>query len=263
MSSRRSIRRPLVALLVGGLVGGGLMAVTPAGAEVSNAVATSWKKVWKKELKPLADQRYYTKKNSDTRYQPKGSYETAGSGYTKVETDTKYQPKGSYALTGSSYTKGESDGKYLPRPAVIRGALGIGGQSTGVNDYFSGSISFGVQFASAPQAHYIRLGAAVPAGCSGTPQAPDAQPGHLCVFESYAGGPIGTNRDTCAASVPVCFGKADPWGAAVFMYASGAGQVESYLSWAARPPAAGLAAGSRETTLAQPPAGVTESPSTR
>ena len=51
------------------------MAVTPAGAEVSSAVATSWKKIWKKNLKPLADKRYYTKKQSDAAYQPKGSYE--------------------------------------------------------------------------------------------------------------------------------------------------------------------------------------------
>ena len=118
MSSRRSVRRPLVALLVGVLVGGGLMAVTPAGAEVSNAVATNWKKIWNKELKPQADQRYYTKKKSNKRY------------YTKSDSDAKYQAsrlglhegrvrhqvpaEGQLALTGSSYTKAESDGKYAP-----------------------------------------------------------------------------------------------------------------------------------------------------
>ena len=111
MSSRRTARQALAAVLVGVLVGGGLMVLTPAGAEVSSAVATNWKKIWNKELKPQADQRYYTKKKSDKRYQAKGSYETAGSGYTKAESDTKYQPKGNYALTGSSYTKAESDAK--------------------------------------------------------------------------------------------------------------------------------------------------------
>src|SRR6478609_6433122 len=125
MSSRRSIRRPLVALLVGVLVGGGLMAVTPAGAEVSNAVATNWKKIWNKELKPQADQRYYTKKKSNKRYYTKSDsdakYQAAGSGYTKAESDTKYQAKGNYALTGSSYTKSESDAKYAPYPKTIRG----------------------------------------------------------------------------------------------------------------------------------------------
>src|SRR5687768_17536337 len=127
MSSRRSVRQLFVAVLVGVLVGGGLMAVTPAGAEVSSALATNWKKIWKKELKPQADKRYYTKKKSDKRYQPKGSYETAGSGYTKAETyskaeaDAKYQPKGNYALNGSSYTKAESDAKYAPAQPLYRG----------------------------------------------------------------------------------------------------------------------------------------------
>ena len=115
MSSRRSVRRPLVALLVGVLVGGGLMAVTPAGAEVSNAVATNWKKIWNKELKPQADQRYYTKKKSNKRY------------YTKADADAKYQPKGNYALNGSSYTKAESDSKYAGAAAVPRYVLHVGG----------------------------------------------------------------------------------------------------------------------------------------
>ncbi len=84
------------------------MAVTPAGAEVSNAVATNWKKIWKKNLKPLADRRYYTKAQSDTKYQPKGSYETAGSGYTKAESDARY------SAAGSSYTKAEIDAKLAP-----------------------------------------------------------------------------------------------------------------------------------------------------
>ena len=100
MSSRRTGRQLLVAVLLGVLVGGGLMAVTPAGAEVSNALATNWKKIWNKELKPQADQRYYTKKKSNKRY------------YTKSDSDAKYQAKGNYALNGSSYTKAESDSKY-------------------------------------------------------------------------------------------------------------------------------------------------------
>ena len=73
MSPRRTPRQLVVAVLVGVLVGGGLLAVTPAGAEVSQVAATNWKKIWKKNLKPLADRRYYTKAQSDTKYQPKGS----------------------------------------------------------------------------------------------------------------------------------------------------------------------------------------------
>src|SRR6478609_1322564 len=183
MSSRRSIRRPLVALLVGALVGGGLMAVTPAGAEVSNAVATNWKKIWNKELKPQADQRYYTKKKSDKRYytksdsdakyQPKGSYAPTGSSYTKAESDAKY------AGAGSAYTKAESDGKYLLKRPLITGAWGFGGAAVG--GYAIDSINFPV-LSAAPTIHFINVGGVAPPECPGTAAAPNAIAGHLCVF---------------------------------------------------------------------------------
>ena len=104
MSSRRSVRRLVVAVLLGVLVGGGLMAVTPAGAEVTQAAATSWKKIWKKKLRPLADKRYYTQDQSDTAFQPRGAYEAAGSGYTKAETYAKAE----------TYSKAEIDAKLAP-----------------------------------------------------------------------------------------------------------------------------------------------------
>ena len=78
------------------------MAVTPAGAEVSNAAATNWKKIWKKHLKPLADKRYYTKAQSNTKYA------AAGSSYSKAESDAKY------TAAGSGYTKAEIDAKLAP-----------------------------------------------------------------------------------------------------------------------------------------------------
>jgi hypothetical protein len=112
MSVRRSARTLVPAVLVGVLVGGGLMAVTPAGAEVSQAAATSWKKIWKKELKPLAAKTFYTKAQSDGKYQPKGTYETAGSGYSKSET----------------YSKAELDAKLAPLVNSV--AASAGGSQT-------------------------------------------------------------------------------------------------------------------------------------
>jgi hypothetical protein len=227
MSSRRSIRRPLVALLAGVLVGGGLMAVTPAGAEVSNAVATNWKKIWKKELRPRADQRYYTKKTSDARYQPKGSYETAGSGYTKAETDTKYQPKGSYALTGSSYTKAESDGKYIPKPVVMRGIYSAQFYGSAAGQWGGTTINFPVPLASAPQVHFIPSGGVVPTDCSGSGAAPGAAPGHLCVFERYT-----LNRTYINAYGSTGFPGSDPTGVALGFTSAAAGAVVSTGTWA-------------------------------
>jgi hypothetical protein len=104
MSSRRSVRQLLVAVLLGVLVGGGLMAVTPAGAEVSNAVATNWKKIWKKNLKPLADKRYYKKSQSDAKYATKSEM-VAGDAASNATTDSK--------LSGY-YKKAEIDAKLAP-----------------------------------------------------------------------------------------------------------------------------------------------------
>ena len=118
MSSRRTARQLVVAVLLGVLVGGGLLAVTPAGAEVSNAVATNWKKVWKKHLRPLADRRYYTKAQSDAKYQAKGNYETAGSGYSKAESDARYYTK------TESYTKAEIDAKLAPLVNSVAASAG-------------------------------------------------------------------------------------------------------------------------------------------
>lgn len=49
--------------------------------------------------------------------------------------------------------------------------------------YQADTVSFGWELATAPTPHYIATGDTVPTGCSGTPEAPGADPGHLCVFE--------------------------------------------------------------------------------
>lgn len=243
MSSRRAVRRPLVALLVGVLVGGGLMAVTPAGAEVSNAVATNWNKIWNKELKPQADQRYYTKKksnkryytksDSDAKYQLKGNYALNGSSYTKAESDSKY------AGAGSAYTKAESDGKYVPVPITYRGSFLAHSYVPAAADYATADIVFPVQLKVAPTVHVIDIGAALPPGCSGTAGAPGASPGNLCIFVS---GKTNVNANafyTCKGAGTSCalgaVGAADPWGLTMYAVATAAGRTQAYGSWALNP----------------------------
>jgi hypothetical protein len=233
MSSRRSVRQLLVAVILGVLVGGGLMAVTPAGAEVSNAVATNWKKIWKKNLKPLADKRYYTKAQGDAKYQPKGSYETAGSGYSKAETYSKAEADAKYAAAGSGYSKAESDAKYVSSTALLRGSYLVIGDSS----YQSTSASFGVTFASAPTVHLIASGAPAPTGCSGTPAAPNAAPGNLCIFET---GQVNASS-VIVANAAGSGGNADAFGFFIQVgKGGGAGFAFSRGSWAARPPVAGI-----------------------
>jgi hypothetical protein len=225
MSSRRPVRQLVVAILLGVLVGGGLMAVTPAGAELSQAVATNWKKIWKKNLKPLADKRYYTKAQSDTRYQSKGAYEAAGSGYSKAESDAKY------AAAGSGYSKAESDAKYAPYPAVMRGMFSLALNATSTT-YVSGSaISFGYVLPAAPVVHYIAPGGTPPAECPGTAQRPDALPGHLCAY-----GAAQTNiSNVVLANRNTGIGLAEPFGAGVWAQPAAAGHIYLSGTWAVRP----------------------------
>ncbi|CAA9419575.1 hypothetical protein [uncultured Nocardioides sp.] len=146
----------------------GAVAVTPAGAAVQDRAAQGWGKIWKKKLQDKADQRYYTKTQSDTRYAGKGG------SYTKPESDARY------------YSKTDADARYQARQRTYRGTYLVGSPSTVAGAYVFGDLSYGVTLAAAPTAHYIQVGAAVPPGCSGTAAAPSADPGHLCVFESQA-----------------------------------------------------------------------------
>ncbi|MCD6639390.1 MAG: hypothetical protein LT071_05695 [Nocardioides sp.] len=195
LKSRGGLRRHVVALLIGVLLGGGLMTVTPAGATVQQAAATNWAKIWKKKLRPLADKRY--------------------------------------ARKGSSYTKAQSDAKYAPAQRLYRGTIMMIGNAPGAGAGDGHGISFGATFPSAPTPHYIKLGDPVPAGCSGTAAAPDAAPGHLCVFESEAAN-VGTNRGICRGGSASC-SATDPFGATVYAYANAAGTFEVLGTWAARP----------------------------
>jgi hypothetical protein len=181
MSSRRSVRQVLVAVLLGVLVGGGLMAVTPAGAEVSSAVATNWKKIWKKNLKPLADRRYYTKKQSDAKYatpaQSDAKYATkadaaAATAAANAATDTKL---------GNYYTKSQGDARYLPKRSLLTGVWASGAVPSGSQPVVA--INFGAVLAAAPTtAVYRAPGSAPTAQCPGTFEAPDAAAGVLCVY---------------------------------------------------------------------------------
>lgn len=199
----------IAGLVAGVVIGGGLATVTPAGA-----AAINWKTVWKKEIKPRADKRYYTKTNANQTFTTQAGLSSTLGGY---------------------YTKAQSDAKYAPAQPLYRGSIMLQGTATaaGVSPGAATGISFGATFSAAPTPHYIKLGTAVPAGCLGTAAAPNAQPGHLCIFETEAVN-VATNRGVCAPGSGSC-GAVDPWGAGVFSYSAAAGQWEILASWAARP----------------------------
>ncbi|WP_107704647.1 hypothetical protein [Nocardioides allogilvus] len=247
-------KRALAAVVAGVLIGGGVTAVSPAGAEVEQFAATNWKKIWKKKLQPLADKRYYTKSASDAKYSTKtetgaafanyytkaqtdaalggfltkaagdAAYAAKGSGYSKAESDAKFQPVGSYAAAGSAYTKTESDAKYAPKVQLIRGHY-VADVPSGT--YVTSPISFGVTFSATPTTHYIPVGGVPPAGCSGTATLPNAAPGHLCVFATGAPNVSSVTFNSPNAYGANLLGQLTNTGAAAFIQGN----------WAARPAA--------------------------
>jgi hypothetical protein len=222
------LRRLVVAVVVGVMVGGGLMAVTPAGAEVSQSLATSWKKIWKKELRPLADKRYYTKKKSDSTFATKAESAAAAAAAQSAASSATDSKLGSY------YKKTESDARYAPAQALYRGSYQIMGTSPAAAHGGAASVSWGATFPAALTPHYIKSGDPVPSGCSGSSTEPNAAPGNFCVFESLASN-VSANRSVCRGAAPASCGTTDPWGAGIYTYTAAAGSFYVYGTWAARP----------------------------
>jgi hypothetical protein len=128
------------------------------------------------------------------------------------------------------YTKKQATKIFAAHPTLIRGTFDVSGAATGVGQFLTSSISFGVTLKADPTIHYINAGDPVPAGCSGTAQKPGAAPGNLCVFEvlsinTVARGtydPFTTNG---------AFASANPLGITVFGQSAAAGQVFSWGTW--------------------------------
>lgn len=142
-------------------------------------MATNWKKIWKKNLKPLADRRYYTKSKSDAKYATKAesaASAAAAQAAANSATDTKL---------GNYYTKSDADARFR-RTALLHGVTIQDLNATAAEQSAGAAIPFGVTLSAAPTVHYIPLLTANPAGCSGSAAAPNPSPGHLCVWETYA-----------------------------------------------------------------------------
>jgi hypothetical protein len=92
-------------------------------------------------------------------------------------------------------------------------------------------ISFGFRFASAPLPHFIEDGATPPPECPGTSREPEALPGHLCVYESFA-----SRAGTRGVNGPDGDETAYRFGARLFAYGSEPGLFISQGTWAATSP---------------------------
>jgi hypothetical protein len=140
--------------------------------------------------------------------------------------------KGKVVNLNADSLDGKDSSAFAPYPKVIRGSWAMGTTAAVDGSSVLADISFGWTLPTAPTAHFIPAGGVVPAGCSGTPAAPNASPGNLCVFESI-GAAAFSSAGVCSTG-NVCPG-ADRSGAILFGYSAGTGLKQAAGTWAVRP----------------------------
>lgn len=156
------------------LIGAGAivsLVLTPAGATLQDQVssaAQNWNKIWKQKIRPRSDKRYFTKARSNKRF----------------------------------HTKRAANQRFAQKTRLVRGTYASSIDSSGPGRYLIAEVSFGRSLPAPPAVHYVALGSPTPAGCRGNATTPDADPGHLCFFESLAIG-MDTRRVYSADSVTI------------------------------------------------------------
>jgi hypothetical protein len=80
---------------------------------------------------------------------------------------------------GSPWTAGG----VLPENQTLKGEWDASGSAFGAFKGFKTAVSFALPLETAPAVNFIKVGATVPAGCTGgTAAEPAAEPGNLCIF---------------------------------------------------------------------------------
>jgi hypothetical protein len=132
-------------------------------------------------------------------------------------------------LLARDFREGELLPVALPPGRTLRGAYFVGSSSAAGNQLATGQISFPIQVARPPVAHFVRLDAIAPSACGGTPQRPTAAPGHLCVYEARQS-QAGEHRILDPLSGEG--GVVRAWGAALSVRSIRGGDVYSAGTWA-------------------------------
>lgn len=198
MKKQTPLRLALAAAIVLALLG---WSQTPAASHVG-----TWAHNWKTHLQPLADARYYTKKQSNTRY------------YTKTQSDTRY------------YTKPQSNARFRPQTLPLGGTeTGTWALSGGSGQYGLADISFVSKLPVAAVAASLLAPGATSEACPGPGQ---AAPGNLCI---YTGFNFSMALTGIFSSDTLSSGQAGRDGAALYMTSSAA-QGNAFGTWTVRAP---------------------------
>jgi hypothetical protein len=145
-------------------------------------------------------------------------------------------PRGLQGLKGDKGDNGDKGDTGAPGPfpgtlpsgKTIRGVWVALDRASVASEETQMPISFGFQLASAPTRHYINQGDPAPPECPGSGANPQAQPGHLCLYETFNSN-VNANRGVQGVSDPRS-------GAEVFIHAAAAGEYFTFGSWAVTSP---------------------------
>jgi hypothetical protein len=94
-----------------------------------------------------------------------------------------------------------------PYGMTIRGGFAMNGTSLKWE-----SFSFGYELSQSPTPHYVPAGTASPVGCPGTATNPEADPGHLCIYEVSANVSGNPGFDCVFSPTSSSCGTAGRWG---------------------------------------------------
>jgi len=83
-------------------------------------------------------------------------------------------------------------GGQLPSGRTLRGVYLIRFNPTVAGQQWGDPISFAYELSAAPTPHFIASGGPAVPECPGTAENPQANPGHLCVYEAVSAGTTGT-----------------------------------------------------------------------
>jgi len=122
-------------------------------------------------------------------------------------------------------------GANLQTGSTVRGFWGQGWTASAAGEFHETYLAFVFTLASAPAAHFIPLGGTPPAGCPGTSANPQADPGHLCVYEDNTG-----NTSSKLVCSSVLCPAATRWGAQIRGNSAAAGSSWMRGTWAVTAP---------------------------
>ena len=151
-------------------------------------------------------------------------------------------PQGPQGLQGVQGDQGVQGIQGVPGPTTTtapsgstqRGAFALDGYQT-AGGFIGGSISYPLQLSTEPLVVEVPFGGTNPdpAHCPGTPQAPTAARGYLCIYDRFSGNVLqttGTNLQV--ANVDGFGGTTNVWGGRIVARASATGTVDVEGTWA-------------------------------